>query len=79
MLVLEKYNLRSRSQDQFQSLLSVDLKIVGATSHPTPPHNKNVQGQNFSFVSPGPERKFWDFFGKIWKVNKIVHVNKKVP
>ena len=45
----------------------------------TPPHNKNVQGQNFSFVSPGPERKFWDFFGKIWKVNKIVHVNKKVP
>ena len=26
MLVLEKYNLRSRSQDQFQSLLSVDFE-----------------------------------------------------
>ena len=44
-----------------------------------PPQKENVQGQNFSFVSPGPGRKFWEFFGKIWKVNKIVHVNKKVP
>ena len=66
-----------RDKDQNRKIIQGNKSTL--PMRPTPPHNKNVQGQNFSFVSPGPERKFWDFFGKIWKVNKIVHVNKKVP
>ena len=39
-------------------LFSVVFLSYLNSSHPTPPNNKNVQGQNFSFVSPGPWRKF---------------------